>query len=179
MSRKWNSWAILFLFVSGCGSRPVEKAAEARIEKAATKKDGDDHKHEPGQHGGILVDVGRGKYHVEAVFEKGGLLKLYTLGGDESKIVDVDSQILKAFAKDESATEAIEIDLNPVPRAGDKTGRTSQFVGKLPAELVGKQVTVTIPIFAIDGERFRVGFTSAATKHVPAMPEPAHRSRCC
>jgi hypothetical protein len=168
----------MLLFVAGCNQPGnIEPNGDgnrtATDKKPATRKDQHDkgeHGHKAGTHGGIIVSLGTDSYHMEAVFEKGGLLKLFTLGKDEAKIIDIESQVLKAYVKEESANEAVEMDLNPVPRTGDKPGRTSQFIGKLPADLVGKAMTVTIPIVAIDGERFRVGFTSATAKHDEAMP---------
>ena len=158
---------------SGDGKNPP---AEQRSTQDASKKGGDakkndaEHGHKAGDHGGIIVEIGRDNYHAEAVFEKGGLLKLFTLGKDESKIIDVESQVIKAYVKEESASESVEMDLNPVPRTGDKEGRTSQFIGKLPKELAGKQLAVTIPIILVNGERYRIGFTSAAAKHDEGMP---------
>lgn len=134
------------------------------------KNDKEEHGHKPGAHGGIIVSLGSDNYHAEAVFEKGGLLKLFTLGKNEARIIDVESQILKAYVKEDGANEAVEVELNPTPRTGDKQGRTSQFVGKLPQELVGKQLVVTIPIIVVDGERFRIGFASAPPQHDMGMP---------
>jgi len=186
MSRKWilipsflTVAAASFVFLSGCNQQTGESGKVANPHTPSEKKASvnstkvEEHGHKPGQHGGIMVEIGRDNYHAEAVFEKGGLLKLYTLGKDESKIVDIESQVLKAYVKEEGGTEAVEIDLAPIPRTGDKAGRTSQFVGRLPNELVGKQVAVTIPIIVVDGERFRIGFTSATEKHDPAMPAAA------
>ncbi len=167
------------LYLSGCARTPDEsptREAKTSVTSAVTtsaplaKNAGEEHGHKPGAHGGIIVEIGRDNYHAEAVFEKGGLLKLFTLGKDEAKIIDVESQTLKAYVKEESASEAVEMDLNPVPRTGDKPGRTSQFIGKLPADLVGKQLVVTIPIIAVDGERFRIGFASTLPKHDEGMP---------
>ena len=175
------------LVLSGCsqnGDQPSSDGKDGSVESrrtpGASKKDGDakkndgDHGHKSGDHGGIIVEIGRDNYHAEAVFEKGGLLKLFTLGKDESKIIDVESQVVKAYVKDESASESVEMDLNPVPRTGDKEGRTSQFIGKLPKELAGKQLAVTIPIILVNGERYRIGFTSAAAKHDEGMPIAAN-----
>ena len=57
------------------------------------------HAHKAGARGGIIVSLGRDSYHAEAVFEKGGILRLYTLGKDEAMVHEVDSQTLRAFAK--------------------------------------------------------------------------------
>lgn len=189
MLRKWVYLAApmaasagLFFVVAGC-DRPESNSgvsseakkpnlAPAPVVKANEAKKAEEHGHKPGAHGGIIVEIGRDNYHAEAVFEKGGLLKLFMLGKDEAKIVDVESQTLKAYVKEEAGAEAVEMDLQPVPRPGDKSGRTSQFVGKLPVDLAGKALTVTIPIIAIDGERFRIGFTSTSAKHDSTVPMP-------
>jgi hypothetical protein len=184
MFRRWYLLALVFssaslvYFAGGCNREsnpgkavpqlPDTKVQEARKNKPAKKED--DHAHKAGTNGGIIVSLGADSYHVEAVFETGGLLKLFTLGKDEARVFDVESQILKAYVKEEGASEAVPMELNPVPRAGDKTGRTSQFVGRVPTALVGKQVAVTIPIIAIDGERFRLAFASSEPKHDEGMP---------
>lgn len=169
----------MLMFAAGCNQSKKDGPSNNGIKPGSDEKrqmsgkdkhDKEEHSHKPGVHGGIIVSLGTDSYHVEAVFEKGGLLKVFTLGKDEAKIIDIESQVLKAYVKEESANEAVEIDLNPVPRTGDKPGRTSQFIGKLPADLVGRQLTVTIPIVAIEGERFRVGFNSTTSKHEDAMP---------
>ena len=65
---------------------------------AASSIDGEEeHAHVPGAHGGIIVSLGRDSYHVEAVFEKGGLLHLYMLGSDETVVSSsiIRSQVAK------------------------------------------------------------------------------------
>jgi hypothetical protein len=130
----------------------------------------EEHGHKPGEHGGILVSLGRDSYHVEAVFEAGGTLRLYTLGQDESRVIDVESQTLKGFVKPVGGNDATAVAFVPEPQEGDAAGRTSQFAGTLPAELVGKSVTVTIPNIVISGERFRLGFDSSVAAHSEGMP---------
>lgn len=130
----------------------------------------EEHGHKPGEHGGILVSLGRDSYHVEAVFEAGGTLRLYTLGKDESRVIDVESQTLKGFVKPVGGNNATAVSFVPEPQEGDATGRTSQFAGTLPADLVGKPVSVTIPNIVISGERFRLGFDSSVAAHSEGMP---------
>ena len=83
------------VLVSGCADRGsnsaktssesttnvVPAAATATARTSATNDE--EHGHKAGVHGGIMVSLGRDSYHAEAVFEKGGLLRLYTLGKDE------------------------------------------------------------------------------------------------
>ena len=185
MLRKWSVAALgvalasaTMVYLSGCNNSSENAKADSEKRPPgkgtpvvdAKEKKSDEHGHKPGQHGGIIVEIGRDNYHAEAVFEKGGLLKLYTLGKDESRIIDVESQTIKAYVKEESAAESSEMELLPTPRAGDKEGRTSQFIGKLPDDLAGKQVAVTVPIIMVNGERYRIGFTSAPAKHDEGMP---------
>ena len=129
-----------------------------------------DHAHKPGSHGGIIFPIGSDSYHAEAVVEKSGDLRLLTLGKDESRIQEVDSQLLKAYVKVVGQTDAISIELTATPQDGDASGKTSQFVGQLPEELRGKPLEVTIPNIRVNGERFRIGFTTVTATHQEEMP---------
>lgn len=179
------SLAILFVFIAsaalilvGCRGQedapaPDEggKAKPSAAKQSAGK--GDEHGHKAGHFGGIIVPIGRDNYHAEAVFEKNGVLRLYTLGQDEARILAVESQTLTAYARPEGGTEAAEFTLKPEPREGDAKGKTSRFTGTLPKDIWGKRVEVTIPIIRVGGERFRVGFKSASVPHgSAAMPPP-------
>jgi hypothetical protein len=157
--------------LAGCSGPPAPPPAGV-----AATADGD-HGHQPSAHGGIIVPVGRDSYHAEAVFEKGGVLRLYTLGHDEAKVLEIEAQPLAAFVKAEGGAEAVPFTLKPAPQPGDRDGMTSQFVGELPPDLAGRKVEVTIPAVRIGGERFRVGFKSAGDEHATAaMPAKASDS---
>ncbi len=149
-------------------SAPVNSDTPPSTQTAAKKPGSDaegEHAHKPGEHGGIIVEIGRDNYHAEAVFEKGGVLRLYTLGKDEAKIQEVESQTLTGYVKPEGGTEATSFEFRPVPQPGDAEGKTSLFVAKLPKELAGKNLEVTIPSIRIGGERFRLGFKSVSAAH--------------
>lgn len=175
----------LMLLAAGCG--PTEKTRTAEMPPPATRGPdrananvpmtanpaSEQHAHQPGSHGGAIVSIGLDSYHAEAVFEKGGTLKLLMLGKDESRVLEVESQQLKAYAKAAGSTEAIPFDVLPVPQDGDAAGKTSQFVGQIPESVIGQALDVTIPSLRIEGERFRVGFTSRIDEHAAggeAMP---------
>lgn len=181
-----------FLVVVGCSPSNPEKVSQADepsgVAKAADSNqvknavrdsqakasDGDsEHGHVPGAHGGIMVSLGRDSYHVEAVVENGGAIRLYTLGKDESRVIDVESQTLKGFVKADGDADSKTIAFEPTPQDGDSAGKTSLFVGQLPKELVGRKLDVTIPNIRIDGERFRLGFQTGQEGHSSesAMPE--------
>jgi hypothetical protein len=151
------------VLVVGC-SRPAPQPAP-RAETPAHEE----HAHQS-QHGGIVVPIGRDNYHAEAVFEKGGTLRLYLLGADESKVQEVESKPLDAYAKAVGDAEAEKFVLTPQPQPGDAPGRTSLFVGQLPTALAGKSVEVTIPNVTIEGGRFRLGFQSVSPQSAHAEP---------
>ena len=130
----------------------------------------EEHGHKAGAHGGIMISLGRDSYHAEAVFEKGGVLRLYTLGKEESRVIDVEKQTLKGFVKAEGESEAEQFTLESEPQDGDAEGRTSQFVGTLPKGLWGLNLEVTVPNIVISGERFRLGFKSTPEEHDEGMP---------
>lgn len=129
-----------------------------------------DHAHKPGSHGGVIVPIGTDSYHAEAVVEKGGTFRLLTLGKDESRIQEVEVQPIKAYVKVVGQPDAVPVELSATPQEGDMHGKTSQFVGQLPEELTGKPLEVTIPNIRINGERFRVGFTTQTAAHEEEMP---------
>ena len=179
-------WSILAVavatlaFVAGCSEQssgpPTGDAPPTRTPQAGSpasaKSSEKEHGHKPSAHGGTVVPIGRDNYHAEAVFEKDGVVRLFTLGNDESKVIEVEARPLPAFVKPKGGSEATPFALEPAPQAGDGKGLTSQFVGKLPRELWGKRVEVTVPTIRINGERFRFGFESADDSHQEAeMPK--------
>jgi len=129
------------------------------------EKKGDGHDHKPAAHGGKIVSVGTDSYHAEVVFEKDGQLKFYMLGKDESKSISVESQTLKAHAKVEGGDKSHEMELKPEPQKEDVKDKISLFVGKLPAEVIGKKATFTVVGLKVEGETFRVEFSSEGGKH--------------
>ncbi len=169
--------ALTLVFIAGCDNISTPKAttpetSEKPVEAKPTPKAPDgDHAHKAGGHGGSIVEIGRDNYHAEAVFEKNGVVRLYTLGKDEATVLEVEVQTLTAYAKAGGAAEAVEFTFAPIPRKDDAEGKTSQFVGTLPKEIWGKSVEATVPSIRINGTRFRFGFSSAAAGgHEEEMP---------
>ncbi len=117
--------------------------------------------------------MGRDSYHIEAVVADDGQIRLFTLGKDETRVIDVESQTLKGFVKGEGDAEAQELIFEPAPQDGDAANRTSVFIAKLPDGLVGKSIDVTIPNLRIDGERFRLGFKSVQDDHADSAGMPS------
>ena len=134
--------------------------------------DGDDHAHKPGAHNGTIIEIGRDNYHAEAVFEKGGKLRLYTLGKDEAMVQEVEAQPVTAYVKAEGDMDAESFVLRPEPQTGDKPGMTSQFVGQIPAAMLGRKVEVTVTNFRIGTERFRFSFKNSVEVGHAGDPMP-------
>ena len=167
--------AVTLVALAGCNNS-APKDPPSNPEKPPEAKSGPggqegEHGHKAGGHGGRVVEIGRDNYHAEAVFEKDGVVRVYTLGKDEAVVTEVETQDLTAYARPEGAAEATEFVLKPVRRPEDAPGKTSQFVGTLPEELWGKQVEVTVPSIRIEGVRYRFAFASAAPAgHDEGMP---------
>lgn len=169
--------AVLAIVVTvGC-SQPAGQTANtssstnsAKMSQTKSANLDEEHPHVPGTHGGIIIPIGADSYHAEAVVEKDGVLRLFMLGADETRIHEVDVQAIKAFVKVSGATDAIPIDLSATPQDGDADGKTSQFTGTLPESAIGQAIDVTIPNLRIGSERFRVGFTTAVQVHDNGMP---------
>ncbi len=151
-------------------SDSAKSPATVASSTSSTLQKTEEHPHIPGAHGGIIVPIGRDSYHAEAVIEKDGTLRLLMLGADESRIQEVDFQPVKAYVKAVGESDATPIDMQAMPQEGDTSGKTSQFVGKLPEATIGVAVDVTIPNLRIDGERFRIGFTTQVEQHDSGMP---------
>jgi hypothetical protein len=134
-----------------------------------------DHEHGIGANGGLIVPLGRESYHIEPVFESKGVLRLYLLGADETRIQETQRQTLTAYVKPVGERDTVPMQMESEPQEGDAEGMTSRFKGVLPEPLRGGEVEVTIPNLRIDGERFRVGFSSIRPDEHPGakMPAPA------
>jgi hypothetical protein len=160
----------VLLFAVGCGKAPNASSAQGPSNApplAAAKSEG--HEHQRGAHDGLIVEIGRDNYHAEVVFDKNGVIRLFTLGKDEARVQEVDVQTLEAFVTPEGTSEPTPLTFKAVPQPGDSAGKTSQFVGQLPEELRGQAVSVTLPI-TIAGDRFRFRFTTVAHEPEP-MPK--------
>ena len=116
------------------------------------------HRHIPGANGGIIIAVGHDHHHVEALFAEGGLLKLFTLGQDQTRVATVPVQTITAYVRAPETTEAVAVLLEPKPRPEDPPDQTSVFEGQLPLELVGSQIAVVVPSITIGKAALPVRF---------------------
>ena len=156
---------------TGNSSSDSAKRTESTSEPSG--EDTNEHGHIPGTHGGIMISLGRDNYHVEAVIDNSGTIRLYTLGKDESRVIDIEMQTLNGFIKQDGSVDSTAITFEPSPQEGDAPDRTSLFIGTLPTEYLGKKLDVTVPNIRIDGERFRLGFVTGQDDHSdsPEMPD--------
>jgi hypothetical protein len=167
--------ALTLVAIAGCRQSkvaPLAASSDRADTKAPTAAGDSEHGHKPGTHGGNIVEIGRDNYHAEAVFEKGGMVRLYLLGKDENKVQEVEVQTLTAHVRPEGGTESVAIEIKPAPTREDSAGKTSRFTWQLPQALRGKSVEVTVPCIRIAGERFRFAFknvTDSAHTDMPAV----------
>ena len=170
-------------YASGCSREAAKPVAVAKppdslvttpADPVKPQLRDDEHGHVAGAHGGIIVSIGQDNYHAEAVFENDGMLRLFMLGNDESKVLEIDDQQLVAYVKPEGEKRSTSIVLRPESQPDDSQGKTSQFAGKLPSDVAGKNVEVVIPSVRIGVERFRIGFKSeqaGSDGHGDPMPD--------
>jgi YHS domain-containing protein len=159
---------LVAMAIAGCGQKPSEPKVVSQpvaVPKIDSNSPAEGHGHKAGAHGGLIVSLGRDSYHVEAVFDNQGMVRLHTLGQDETRVMDILAKDLDGFVRLESETEAQPLKFTPEPQSGDSEGRSSVFVAKLPETMVGQMVEITIPNIAIDGERFRMAFTKSSLSH--------------
>lgn len=151
----------------------VSEPSQGELPSAPAKETLDvEHGHIDGAHGGIIVSLGRDSYHSEAIVSAAGDLLLYMLGNDETRVQEIEIQELVAYVKPTGGTNSQTVAVTATPQPGDSEGKSSLFAGKLPDELIGQSIDVTIPSIRINGERFRLGFTTRSQSHTePAMPD--------
>jgi hypothetical protein len=135
----------------------------------------DHHPHRLSPHGGVIVATGdeEGHFHVEALVDRGRMLKLYTYGEKVDELLRVDYQILTVEVKPEAGAESVPLVLMPMPQPKDAEGKTSRFFGKLPVELAGKALTIHVPDIRLGGRPFQFDFTTAGPENHGDRP-PDH-----
>lgn len=127
------------------------------------------HRHPPGPHGGVIASFADDRLHAEGLIEPDGTLSVFTLGRDETEVLEVQTQTLNAELRNETG-EVFAVDLTARPMPGDAEEHTSRFSGRVPSELRDQRLQVTIDGLRIDGRRYRFGFVWGDTDHQPAMP---------
>jgi hypothetical protein len=129
----------------------------------------EEHAQSPSDRGGILIGVADGRYHVEALVEQGGIMRLFMLGQSAGEIIDVEMQTLNAYVNT-GQFSVTSLALEPDPQTGDRRGYTSQFVGRLPADFSEGPLRLTISGLRIGAERFQFGLAWAEQPFLAVMP---------
>ena len=151
----------------GAGLLTVSGCTSSKSEEPTSKVSASDHDmlHGPTMHGGTLVSLGRDSYHVEAIVTASGELQLYTLGDDETRVLDIEIQEMTAYVKRTGESNSSPVPLEPKPQPGDAEGKSSLFVAQLPDAVVGQGVDVTVPKIMIASNRFRLAFSTTTQDH--------------
>ena len=159
----------------GCGTSTPIPVASPRAENNASSatKEGD-HGHKAGTHGGTIFSIGVDNYHAEVRFAEDGTVRIFMLGRDETRVQEVEVQNMVAHILPEGATQSVTIEIKADPQPDDKPGTTSQFIGKLPAELLNRKLALTIPL-RINGERYRPTFKTPDGLAHTGMPKGVAR----
>jgi hypothetical protein len=169
------AFALLGMIVfAGCSNQPAAPPPLASASQPGSTGKSAEHGHQPGQHGGLIAEFGMDRYHAEVVFEKGGVVKVYTLGKETTTVQEVDQQTLSAHVQTEEGGESLPVELQAQPQPGDPPGKTSLFVGKLPPDTAGKPLTLAGQI-RVDGQRYRFRVEARAADHgeeSSPMPRP-------
>ncbi len=165
-------------FSAGCNRYRQPNQGEA-LASAVTAQSDDEHLHRGAAAVGIIATLGNDEYHAEAMILQNNQLAIYLLAADETRIQEVDEQVLTGYLKtclshatqdhEPSCGETAVILLRPDPLPGDSPGMTSRFVGELAARLneqtqVAQQAMyLTLPGLRIQGERYVARFHFPAT----------------
>jgi hypothetical protein len=108
--------------------------------------------------GGVPVTIADGRYHAEAIVHRDGSIHLVLLARDYSRLLDVDEQTVTGYIRAMGDAEFTCFELKPQPQPGDAEGRTSRFVGQVPAHLKSKPLEVTVLGLKVGAERYRLAF---------------------
>ncbi|HZL90891.1 MAG TPA: hypothetical protein VFB96_21175 [Pirellulaceae bacterium] len=112
------------VFSLGCGRQPgATPPGDAKSDKATAG----DHHHGSGPHGGVIADWGGGMYHVEFIVDHDKQESVvYVLGSDAKTDAPVRAEKLLLDINEPQ----FQVELSPLPQAGEPEGASSRFVGK-------------------------------------------------
>jgi YHS domain-containing protein len=143
--------ASLMLPLSGCGDPPAARASGSPAPHSAPAGEGSVYEAQAGHghvapHGGALQVLANNRYHVEAVREPSGRIRVFLFGASETEMYPITLGTLDAEVR-AGTEEARPLTLTAKPQAGE-IGESSRFVGTLPPDLQTKPValTITLPV---------------------------------
>lgn len=130
----WFALMLGTIGFAGCGPASSDKPATSEAgheDHEHGDQGGADHGHDhsaPGPHGGMIIDWGGGKFHVELVIDDAKKeVTVYVLDESMKKSVPVDATELQLSLKE----PVMELTLAAVATSGETSG-TSQFSAPLP-----------------------------------------------
>jgi hypothetical protein len=141
--------AALGVLVAGCGKTDKTPVVAVPSGKA----------HDATEHGHTKGTEALGDYHARIAVEQGGVLKLFILGMDETKVASIVEQEVPGLLQVEGDAQGVPIVLQPDRQPGDPPGKTSQFSVTVPEALRGKALIADLRIM-INGEPYRPRFAS-------------------
>jgi hypothetical protein len=141
--------AVLGLFIAGCGK--TEKPPVAAVANGQS--------HDATEHGHAKGTEALGDYHARIAVEQGGVLRLFILGKDETKVASIEEQEVAGLLQAEGEPQGVRIILKADRQTGDPPGKTSQFLGTVPEALRGKALIADLRVM-INGDPYRPRFAS-------------------
>jgi hypothetical protein len=132
----------------------------AKADKGDARKD--DHDHGDGPHGGVVFDLGGGKYHAEfTVSHPKQEATIYILeGGNEKKSAPVKASSMLLNIKQ----PAFQVELKPAKQTGDPEGAASAFAGKHEKLGLVQEFEGTVSV-EIEGKPYAGDFKEVAHDH--------------
>jgi len=130
-----------------------------------------EHPHTASSLGGVITSFGRDQFHAEAIVDEKGVLAIYLLGEDDSRLHPSDQQTFTAYIKRRHTLESAAIRMQAAPLPNDPVNMTSRFTGTLPDRMRGGAIYVVVPGIVLDGQRYMLRF-ELLDEPVPDMPAP-------
>ena len=140
------------IWATGCGKTDPTVPAKAD-EKKDTGGKGEQDDHGPGPHGGVVFDIGGGKWHGEFKPDHGKKsVTVWILGADEKTATPIKADKLRLVVS--NTKPKIEIDLTPTD---SENGTASTFTGKDNGFGVEMEYKGTVT-FTVDGKQYSGDF---------------------
>lgn len=144
---RWRKWALAASIMGGL------LVAWLIIRPHLWQHDSE-HDHYPARHGGVVVSLGEDEDHIhaEVVLDVGGTVRLFIYNEEVGRVLEVESQIVKA--KVIGAVGEEELVLMPQPQDADSPGKTSHFSGRLTSVPTSEKAKIAISAIRINGKAF-------------------------
>jgi hypothetical protein len=95
--------------------------------------------HPAAAHPGMIASLAGDRYHVAAVLEQGGVLRLFPLDRDASRVLAVEKQNPTAYLRAAGDWQSVAVALTPQPQPGDPRGRVFAVRRPLPGGVLPRR----------------------------------------